>query len=401
MPSTDTAHAALGASSSDRWMNCPGSIAMNAALPPGVSGSSIFAAEGTAAHALGERCLMKGQATETYLGLEIEGFEVDEEMAEAVQVYVDHCLSVLKGSGGGRYSSVEQKFSLGILNPPAPMFGTSDFVAYNDVTHLVDVIDLKYGRGVTVEPDNNPQLKYYALGAILALEKEHPGEFPIKTVRLTIVQPRINHPQGMVRSVEVSYDDLLAFTMELMASARATIEPDAPRKAGSWCKWCRAAGVCPDKAEEALAVAKAEFGEVPDPPAPETLSPDELRWTLDHLPALEEWTKQVRSYATEVIEAGGKVPRYKLVGKRAIRKWLDESVLLKWAEENSYGEATMYGEPKLRSPAQLEKKIKKKNVPPELYHSVSSGVTLAPENDMRPAITKGDEFSMLELTDLI
>ncbi len=242
---------------------------------------------------------------------------------------------------------------------------------------------------------------YYGLGAILALEKEHPGEFQINSVRLTVVQPRINHPKGMVRSVEISYEDLIAFTVELLASACAATEPDAPRKAGSWCKWCRAAGVCPEKAKDALAVAQAEFGEVPDPPAPNTLSPEELRWTLDHLPALEEWTKQVRSYATETMEAGDAVPGYKLVDKRAIRKWRDEALLLQWAEENSHGDATMYAEPKLRSPAQLEKKIKKKNVPPELYHSVSSGVTMAPENDKRPAVTKGEEFSVLELTDMI
>lgn len=396
-PAESAAHASLGASSAHRWINCPGSLALIETLPPGVSGSSVHAAEGSAAHALAERCLKSGMDAISFLGLEIEGFEVDEDMADNVQVYVDYCRKVLKGEGGGRISWIEKKFSLSDLNPPAPMFGTADFVALNDMSGILDVIDLKFGRGVLVEVRDNDQLYYYALGAMLELERSHPELAQlVKVVRITIVQPRINHADGLVRYIEVPVLDVVEFAMTLMAAAKATTEPGAPRSCGSWCRWCRASGVCPEQASESLAIAQTEFGDVPAPPAPESLSPEELTMVLGQLPVLEAWAKSVRSYATEVLEAGLPVAGFKLVDKRATRKWRDEATVVDWAEDAGVARTDLYEE-KVRSPAQLEKKIGKNKIPTALIIKASSGVTMVPESDKRPAVTKGEEFAALPL----
>lgn len=359
----------------------------------------MHAAEGSAAHALAERCLKSGMDAISYLGLEVEGFEVTDDMANNVQVYVDYCRKVLKGEGGGRISWIEKKFSLSKLNPPAPMFGTADFVALNDKQGVLDVIDLKFGRGVLVEVFGNDQLYYYGLGALLELERSHPDLAKmVKVVRLTIVQPRINHPDGLVRYIEVPVVEVVEFAMTLMSAAKATTDPDAPRQCGSWCRWCRASGVCPEQANESLAIAQTEFGEVPAPPAPESLTPDQITMVLEQLPILEAWAKSVRSYATEALEAGLEVKGFKLVDKRATRKWRDEAATVEWAEDAGVAQEDIYEE-KVRSPAQLEKKLgkRKKMIPTELIIKASSGVTMVPENDKRPAVTKGEEFAALPL----
>ena len=389
-------HASLGASSSDRWMNCTGSPAIIAQVPKKVRDkSSVHADEGTAAHDLAEKCLTSGKNAIDFLHSKFGAFPVDVEMATAVQEYVDVCRATLTGVGGGANSWVECRINLAPLDPPVPMYGTTDFASYNDVGFILDIVDLKFGRGVLVEVENNPQLKYYAVGTVLEIEKEDPS-IVITKVRVTIVQPRADHPDGSVRTVEYAYSELLDFTGELLDQAEATLKPDAPRVPGDWCRWCPAAAICPEKAGQSLALAKVEFAApVVAPPEPSTLTVQDLAWLLDTVPAFEAWLKSVRTYATNLLETGGKIPGHKLVDKRADRKWKDEAKAVEWAEKEGIPSEQAFAPRKLLSMPQMEKLVGKKFIPAELYHKKSSGVTLAPESDKRPAAAVAD-FDKIE-----
>lgn len=392
------AHSNLGASKAHRWMACPGSVNMERDIP---DRSSEHAMEGTAAHFLGEEIL---QGAEYPLGELIpvsdrEGgevhFPVTEEMLEAVQVYVDF---VNEQTTEGTKRFIEQEFDLDPLNPPAPMYGTSDCAIWNPETRHLHVIDYKHGRGVVVEVEGNPQLMYYALGAVVALRVKP------ETITLSVVQPRAHHADGPVRSWTFGWDTLAAYKRELFAAAERTQAPDAPLVTGDHCRFCKAQAVCP--AQKALAedTAQAEFAVVQaDPkalPVPETLELDQLTRALEVAPTIEGWFRAIREHVQYLIEVGEEVPGWKLVEKRATRKWNDETAAAEWLEQQIGEEA--YEDPKLRSPAQAEKQLKKlagKEAAKQMDQFVtkqSSGVTLAPDTDNRPAVVAGvDEFTAL------
>jgi hypothetical protein len=350
-------HAELGASVASRWMACPGSIRLSREVPHGGgSNNSSFAQEGTRAHALAELCLTKGVDPDVYVGVEMEGGEIDEEMAEYTQVFVDYCRSLLTE---GTDHWVERKFSLAKLTPPAPMFGTADFVAYDKPTRTLHVVDLKYGSGVLVEAKGNKQLRYYGLGAMLSLD---PAEYPVDQVTMTIVQPRMLHPDGVVRSDEMNAIEMIEFAADLMAAARAAQEPDAPLNAGAHCRFCPASGICPAQRTKALAVAQQEFEVVVEqeeftPPAPESIPIEQLVQMVEKFHVLEAWMAASRQVIQSKLERGEEVPGFKLVAKRALRKWGDTSGAAQYLESEGYNGDEIYEPKKLKSVAQIEKLI--------------------------------------------
>ena len=350
--------------------------------------TSVHAEEGTAAHKLAELVLTTDHSPISYLGDTLNGFEVDEEMVESVQVFVNAVGSALIHEDVILW--VERRFNLAKLKPPAPMFGTSDVVTYDPRKKLLTVFDLKYGRGVLVEVGDNPQEMYYGIGALLDIEEcfpEYRGE--IHDIKLVIVQPRAAHPDGVVRSATISYEDLLAFASELLDRAGATQVEDAPLNPGDWCRWCRAAPICPALQKQAMAVAKREFSELPGnlPPAPETLALAELVTVLDNADILTDWIKSVHGYVMGMLERGEEVPGYKLVPKRAMRRWVNPDSVLTLMRRHGLPDDEVQVT-KLLSPAQLEKVIKRGGLPPlpeELWEKKSSGFNLAPSSDPRPA----------------
>lgn len=385
------AHAVLGASSADRWMNCPGSVALSRGLP---ESPSEHAAEGTAAHELAERCLVNGHASaEFYRGdvipVEEFSFEVDDDMIEAVDVYLAE-IAKIREEAPDLVEWVERRFSLESLRPPQPMFGTADYTAYSKAARKLYVRDYKHGRGKVVALQGNPQLRYYGLGALLSL----PLDYPVREVDLGIVQPRAGNIGGEVISAEA----LLDFASELMAAAAQVDRPDAALAPGDWCRWCKAKAICPALKSEALAVAQTEFGE---PPAPHTLAPEQLAEVLAKADVVEEWIAAVRRHALAEAEQGRAPPGYKLVAKRATRRWAvdEEAVAERLALESGLDYANFFDR-KVLSPAAVEKLLKpaKAKIPNELVCSVSSGYTLAHESDKRPAVNSlsaGDEFAVL------
>lgn len=388
----EKAHADLGASTAHRWMPCPGSIRMIAQVPK--QASSYFADEGTAAHALAELCLRNGVEPQVYVDTELEKFTVDEDMAEAVKMYTDYCRGLMETHVE---TFIERKFNLAQLKPPGPMFGTGDFAAYDKVSHLLEVVDLKFGRGVLVDVKDNPQLLYYALGVVLALG---PG-YDIDEIKITVVQPRAAHTDGPIRSHTVSYEDLLAFSIDLLERARLTTLPDAPLVPGEHCRFCPAAGgACPAEARNALTLAQSEFSDATEqlasPPDAETLPEETFLKILAHADIIEAFLKGVRGRALARLERGEAVPGVKLVAKRATRKWRDDEYTKQWLKalpgELSDEEILVM---KLKSPAQIEKVIGAKNLPTDQIVKESSGYTMVSDTDSRPAIvlTPGEEFT--------
>lgn len=324
---TSRAHATLGASSSFRWWNCPGCFKQAATLQ--VTGSSsIYAKEGTAAHELCHLCLLQGQDAIEYIGRKmpvgVDDFFVDDEMATAVQVYLDVCRAL---RGPDVECLTEKKFSLKKLNPPGPMFGTADFVAINRRTGKITVVDFKYGKGVVVEIQNNPQLMYYALGVMCAL----PPDVKVTEIETIVVQARVssNPKRASYKPIE-----LYEWSVHLLDHARAAMDPDATCAAGSWCRstFCPASGRCATEAAAAFSAAQVEFtaevleGEIIPPeklPEVRTLTPQQLGALKKNFDTLKGFMAAVDEVLTVAIENGATDTGWKLVTGEGHRKWID------------------------------------------------------------------------------
>ena len=379
-----TAHAKFGASNAKRRMNCPGSLTAEAPFP---DESSPYAELGTAAHELGEFCLVNGHEDAfAFIGEEHNGHKVDDNMARAVQVYIDHIrATALLEPSLCRY---EKRFSLDKLDPPMPMFGTADCIIYGKESGTLYVLDYKHGQGVAVEVEDNAQLKYYALGAILEIG----DKAPVNKVITVVIQPRAMHADGPVRQYSYSRDEIMDFGTELIDAAHESLKPDAPRLAGDHCKFCKAAGTCSALRNDALAVAQDEFGAVKDL---NDLTPAEVADYLEKVPLIEEWIKSLRRHANYILESGNALPGYKLVEKRPTRRWRVENEFVAWATEEGLDDDDIY-EKKLKSPSQIERIVGKKNLPTSLVMAVSTGTSMVADTDNRPsvAILAADDFTV-------
>jgi hypothetical protein len=381
------AHASFGASNSKRRMACPGSLKAEERFP---DTSSPFAELGTAAHELGEHCLENNllDVSET-IGGTFYDHVVDDNMAGAVQTYVDF-VKKIEAEEAPALLRLEQRFSLEDLDPPMPMFGTSDCTIYGKSSANLWIIDYKHGQGVAVDVEDNAQLKYYALGAVLKIG----NKAPINQVHTAIVQPRAMHRDGPIRTHSYTKDEILDFGTDLIDAAHAALKPDAPLVAGDHCKFCKAAGVCPALRSNALAVAQDDFGAVR---SVDDLTPEEIASYMMRIPLVEEWIKSLRRHANSLLEAGTPVPGYKLVEKRPTRKWKTQDAVLEWAASEELEDDEIF-EKKIKSPAQMEKVVGKKNVPADLIMSVSTGLSMVEDTDSRPpvAMLASDEFNVNE-----
>lgn len=375
----EKAHAELGASSSHRWMHCPGSIRMSRGMP---STSNIYAREGTAAHELVENCLRRNVDARIYLGERIvvgnDSFEVDEDMVEAVQVMLDVVREIYQP---GDVLMIEERVDLTFLYPG--LFGTTDVSIYRPSTRELWVIDYKHGKGVSVEVVNNPQLNYYGIGSAIAVRDRG-----LSNVHMIIVQPRAPHADGPVRRWTISAINLLDWAADLVEAAKATEAHNAPLVPGDWCGFCPAAGECPALRDRAKKSAGTEFA------TPEGMSGDQLSQLLEDADLIEDWIHAVRANAYARMEQGCEIPGFKLVAKRATRKW-DENIIEHEIVKTLVTEVGLEVEDiykrKLLSPPQIEKLLDKtemKLLEPYVV-KVSTGNTIARWSDKREAIKSG------------
>lgn len=368
------AHSKLGASSSERWSECPGSVKLIEQFPP--APTSVYAEEGTAAHELAETVLKSDPGPNAFFYVrkkKFNGFEVTPEMAEHVQSYVDYVRNVKNETGGELL--LEHKFHLKHLHPD--FYGTCDAVVMEDFGTL-HVFDFKYGAGIAVEAENNSQLQFYALGALEL------GDF--ENVRIHICQPRAFHADGGFRTWDVSPKALRDFGKFLKSKAIETQKENAPLKQGDWCRWCPAAVGCPEMRKRAIETAQTDFAQPPTLPAPQTLTEEQISKIVQYRKPVTAWLEAVEEYALTRVLQGEKIKGVKLVRSQSRRHWIDleesEKVLRRNLGENAYTR-------KLLTVPQAEKALGKDSIV-GLFQTVGGGPVIAHESDRRKSVNPND-----------
>jgi len=331
-------HAILSPSAASRWLRCPGSVSLTKDLP---EESSVFAAEGTAAHALAEMCLCLNTDTVVYLGQTVEGFIVDDDMATHVQFYVD----TIREYSKGKDLLVEQKLPIYHITGETDATGTSDAVIIDYVNNEVIIADLKYGKGVEVDAKDNEQMMLYALGAM----EEYGILLDIHRVRMVIIQPRVSRKPSEW-SIEVPA--LEEWGMWVSKQAELTRLGNAKLQVGDkQCRFCKAKANCPAAHDE---VARS-FDVMAES---ETLSGDLVSQMMPVLDRIEAYCQAVRKEAEKRLLAGDAVSGYKLVsGRRGARSWTNDVEVAKiFKDSMRLRDDEMY-DFKLISPTTAEKRL--------------------------------------------
>lgn len=383
-------HARLSPSGAYIWMVCHGQPRMVASLAGKIiETSSDFAEEGTAAHALAEHCLENGYRADRFLGWSISGdgehiaatrtdgpgvvgkwYEVTADMVAAVQVYLNAVRAEVQP---GDEWQIEER-----LVVSDDLWGTGDFTRYRPSTQELLIADYKHGAGKAVELMGNPQPLIYAVGKAKSL-----GNRGIKRIKLGIIQPRCSAVEP-VRWWEFDVTELLDFWADLDIAISSTQCGDAKLVSGEHCRWCPAAPYC-----TALLKA-AETGAVP------TTGP-ELAEAMKRATAVKAWIKAVEDEAFAVANQGGEVPGYKLVASEGNRAWRDEAEARRMALSLGFAEADILEPVSLRSPAQLEGVVGKKDFAEHLAGYVfrpKGALKLVPSSHKAPAVNRNirDDF---------
>lgn len=368
-----SSHAELSASAASRWINCPGSVRETKGL---TSATSFEAAEGTAAHYIAALAQSQGIAPAKWLNTTalVEGIEISigEEMVESLNDFLAH---VTSDTAKEDVVLIEQSITAALQTLHPKLGGSADRVRFKPKERSLRITDLKYGSGVVVDVVDNVQLKIYALGAILTFAHLKPTK-----VEIEIAQPRIDHPDGRYRVWAFDAVDIIDFAADILDAARRTEQPDAPLVPGkSQCRWCPAAHFCPALEAQQMAIVAVDFDDLT------RVSPEKISKALEMIPLIEARIAAIREYAYQEAEKGNAPPGFKLVDKRAVRKWVSvESVQKRLLHRPEY-----YTSPELRSPAQIEKILGKKDferILGECVEKISSGHTLVPVSDPRPEV---------------
>jgi len=352
----------VGGSTAKRVINCPGSVALVQQAPP--KPSSSYADEGTLLHNTIAAILETGKKPEDFLGTFYNGVELTEERLERKLLPALAALDEIDPDGLMEYA-VEQVVGFGDVLPG--VFGSADLVGR--IGNRGILLDWKFGDGVAVEAEENLQALFYTAAALRTPATRWAFD-GAESVEVIIVQP----PQ--VKRWVTSLDRVRRFEAELILAVRAAQQPDAPLSAGDHCRWCAAKSICP-LVNGVVARARRENIKA--------VNIDRLTEALASIELLEGWIKDAKDMAAELLAAGVEVPGWKLVPKRATRQWVDEyaatGALL------NLGAFALHELTELKSPAQIEKVLKKHKLamPEGLITAVSSGDTLAPADDPRPA----------------
>ena len=354
----------VGGSTAKRVINCPGSVALVAKMPP--KPSSVYADTGTLLHNV-IADVLDGKATpQDFLGAVHANVMLDQDLIDRKLM---PALAALNEIDPDKQMEYETEVVVGFGDLLPDVFGSADIVGrIGDTAYIVD---WKFGDGVAVDVEENPQLMFYAAAAMRTPVAQWAFEGATK-VELVIVQP------PYVKRWETTPRRIQLFEKELMQAVKVAQRPDAPLAQGDWCRWCAAKAVCPIMTGSAeRAMVSALMG----------LNVEDVSDYLAMADQLESWIKEVRALAMQTLEAGLPVPGYKLVPKRAMRQWMDEGKALDAMCDLGL-DVKELTETKLLSPAQAEKVLKKHKLalPADHVVAVSSGNTLAPEDDPRPAV---------------
>lgn len=357
----------MGGSIAKRRMMCPGSHSLEAAAPN--PPESPYAADGTMKHLAMERLMDDATLTpdalvgETLNGLTVTQEVVDDALIPALDAF--HRLQ-------DRYGEIEYVIEARVGD--GEVFGTVDLLGTTSM-HTV-LLDWKFGAGVQVSAKDSYQHRFY--GALAMRSASFANMFAAdRPVVLAVVQPAVGEGLDVH---ETTVADLQAFHADMMAAVERIKAGDRTQQGGAWCKFCRAAATYPErrgKVEQLLAARDPE------------IEPRELGALLDLADEAEEWIRAVRATAHAEMEKGRPVLGWKLVGKRATRKWRDEAEALARLTDAGADPATLT-KTELMSPAQVEKALKRLKIDADIREFVvsqSSGTTLARADDDRPAVT--------------
>ena len=300
-------HAVLSASSSERWLNCPPSARLCEAYE---DKGSDYAAEGTDAHALAESRLKQALGIPTEDPVEsLTWYNAEmEDCAQGYAAYVVELLETAKQTCSDPVVMIEQRVDFSRWVPGG--FGTGDCICIAE--GLLNIVDLKYGAGIEVSADHNPQMMLYALGALEIFD----GIYDIDTVRMTIYQPR----KSNISIFEMSKDALLTWAdTELTEKARLAYEGQGNFSCGEWCRFCKAKAECRERAIYNLRLAQYDFLN------PALLQDEEIADILGRIDALTSWASDVKEYALQQAISGKEWTGWKLVEGRSNRKYTSEA----------------------------------------------------------------------------
>jgi hypothetical protein len=354
----------VGGSTAKRVINCPGSVALVQKMPP--KPSSEHADRGTLLHNTMEEILTSGEAPESYIGARYKDQILTQELIDEKITPALEALDAIDPAQTMEYE-VETRVGFGDLLPG--VFGSTDLIGRIDDRAIV--LDWKFGDGVMVEVEENPQLMFYAAAAMRTKEAQWAFDGATE-IEMVIVQP----PE--VRRWVTTPARIAKFEKELVVAVKTALKADAPIAVGDHCRWCAAKPICPKMTGAVERALKVQI---------EALPAQQISTYLKNADMLEAWIKDLRALALQMLESGAKLPEYKLVAKRAIRSWSDEekakvALFAYGLTESEVMETTVV------SPAKAEKALKKRKIglPEDLVVAISSGNTLASADDPRPEV---------------
>jgi hypothetical protein len=348
----------VGGSTAKRVINCPGSVALVQLAPP--SPSSVYADKGTLLHTAISEMLL---GEDNVIGMTYEGQTLDQTMLdEKLQPALD-LLDKLDPNGEMKLA-IETRVGFGKFLPGA--FGSCDVLGRLGDTAYV--IDWKFGEGIAVDAEQNAQLMYYAAAAMRTPEVAWVFDGAV-AIECVIIQPPV------IRQWTTTPARIKAFEKDLKRAVKVASLPDAKLNPGDHCRFCPAKPTCPAMTGAVDRALKVKLDAIDD----------ELLGTYaSNAVLLQGWIDSINELVQTKIEKGYKIPGWKMVAKRGTRKWLNEKEAARTLTALGIEPMTVG----VVSPAQAEKllKVKKQNLPDGLTVSVSSGDTVAPESDPRPAV---------------
>ena len=364
-------HAILSASSSHRWLHCLPSARLELEFE---NTNGEAAKEGTAAHALAEHKLKK--ALRIRSKRPTSEYDSDE-MEECTDAYVDFIMEQVELAS--KYCTdpivlIEQRLDFSCYVPDG--FGTGDCVIISD--DRLHIVDFKYGMGVLVDAEDNPQMKLYALGAL----EIYDSLYDIKEISMTIFQPRREN----VSTWTVPVEELKAWAEEeLKPKAAKAYQGEGEYMPGPWCTFCRASTRCRARADENLKLAQMEFK------MPPLLTDSEIEEVLTILPDLTKWANEITAYATDAaVNHGKEWHGFKVVEGRSVRKYKDENAVAEKAVISGYKDIYRKSLIPMTEMQKLMGKTKFEEILGNLIYKPPGKPTLVPNSDKRPAMNVAD-----------
>ena len=371
-------HALLSASSAHKWLNCTPSARLEDKLP---DTAGAAAAEGTLAHSLCELKLTKiftdqNMTTRTY-NSRLKKLKEDSlyqpEMDRFTDEYVEYVKEIAFSMPAAPTMMVEKRLDYSAYAPEG--FGTGDCVMLQGTE--LHIVDFKYGKGVPVKAEGNPQLALYALGALA----EYGFIYPVEKIVLHIVQPRISN----IDRWETTVEEITAWGGWVKERAELAYKGEGEFHEGTWCDscFCKIAGTCRHRAEKHLQLMETAMGKDNLVTDYSTLSDEEIGAILKKAQFLASWVKKLESYAQNRLLEGGQIPGWKLVEGRSNRTFTDTEAAFRAIVEAGYDRALLYEEKPITL-TEAEKLVDKK-----VWDTVAASYIVKPQG--KPALVPADD----------